>query len=111
MINPKRLLFNWSNKFINNKKLGTYKNFQTSWQLSDNDYNDFIDYLSTEEKNLSLEDINIDKEYLKTMIKSEIAGNKWGRDELWGIRITADSQIMGALNHFNEADAFLVQSN
>ena len=29
MINPKRLLFNWSNKFINNKKLGTYKNFQT----------------------------------------------------------------------------------
>ena len=45
------------------------------------------------------------------MIKSEIAGNKWGRDELWGIRITTDSQIMGALNHFNEADAFLVQSN
>ena len=111
MINPKRLLFNWSNKFINNKKLETYKNFQTSWQLSDNDYNDFIDYLSTEEKNLSLEEINKDKEYLKIMIKSEIAGNKWGRDELWGIRITADSQIMGALNHFNEADAFLVQSN
>ena len=111
MINPKILLFNWSNKFINNKKLGTYKNFQTSWQLSDNDYNEFIDYLSTEEKDLSLEEINKDKEYLKTMIKSEIAGNKWGRDELWGIRITADSQIMGALNHFNEADAFLVQSN
>ena len=111
MINKKRLLFNWSNKFINNKKLGTYKNFQTSWQLSDNDYNEFIDYLSTEEKDLNLEEINKDKEYLKTMIKSEIAGNKWGRDELWGIRITADSQIMGALNHFNEADAFLVQSN
>ena len=66
MINPKRLLFNWSKKFINNKKLGTYKNFQTSWQLSDNDYNEFIDYLSTEEKDLSLVEINKDKEYLKT---------------------------------------------
>ena len=52
-----------------------------------------------------------DEEYLKIMIKSEIAGNKWGRDELWGVRIATDSQIMGALNHFNEADAFLVQSN
>ena len=59
----------------------------------------------------NVNEINKDKEYLKIMIKSEIAGNKWGRDELWGIRITADSQIMGALNHFNEADAFLVQSN
>ena len=52
-----------------------------------------------------------DKEYIKIMLKSELAGQRWGRDELWGVRIMADSQILGALKHFNEADAFLVQSN
>ena len=60
---------------------------------------------------IDLDEIKKDEEYLKIMIKSEIAGNKWGGDELWGVRIATDSQIMGALNHFNEADAFLVQSN
>ena len=45
------------------------------------------------------------------MLKSELAGQRWGRDELWGVRIMADSQILGALKHFNEADAFLAQSN
>ena len=112
MTDPKRLLFNWSNTYINsNKVLGKYKQFQTTWELSDDDYNNFLDYLSSELKDIDLDEIKKDEEYLKIMIKSEIAGNKWGRDELWGVRIATDSQIMGALNHFNEADAFLVQSN
>ena len=45
------------------------------------------------------------------MMKAELAGQRWGRDELWGVRIMADNQILGALKHFNEADAFLAQSN
>ena len=60
--------------------------------------------------NLPTNDL-IDKKYIKTMLKSELAGQRWGRDELWGVRIMADNQILGALKHFNEADAFLVQSN
>ena len=47
----------------------------------------------------------------QVILKSEVAGAKWGRDELWGIRIATDNQVMDALKHFNEADAFLVESN
>jgi hypothetical protein len=45
------------------------------------------------------------------MLKAEIAGTKWGRGELWGIRVAADNQILAALKYFNEADAFLKKHN
>tara|TARA_Y100000590_G_scaffold192440_1_gene218756 strand:+ start:487 stop:2094 length:1608 start_codon:yes stop_codon:yes gene_type:complete len=112
MSNPKRLMFNWSNQFINKNKIsGSFREFQSEWKISDNIYNQFLTYLTKKEKDINLEDINKDKEYIKTMLKSELAGHRWGRDELWGVRIMADNQILGALKHFNEADAFLLQSN
>ncbi len=43
------------------------------------------------------------------MLKSEIAGAKWGRDELWGVRVAADNQLIGALKHFDEAEKFLAE--
>ena len=58
MTDPKRLLFNWSNTYINsNKVLGEYKQFQTTWELSDDDYNNFLDYLSSEIKDIDLDEI------------------------------------------------------
>ena len=41
------------------------------------------------------------------MLKSEIAGAKWGIDELWGVRVKADNQLMESLKHFDEAASFL----
>ena len=112
MSNPKRPIFNWSTEYINKNKIpGSYKDFQSKWEISDTLYDQFLSYLGDEEKGINIEDINKDKEYIKIMMKAELAGQRWGRDELWGVRIMADNQILGALKHFNEADAFLVQSN
>ena len=44
------------------------------------------------------------------MLKSEIAGAKWGRNELWGIRVAVDSQLIGALKHFDEAERFIAEN-
>jgi len=112
MSNPERPIFNWSTKYIKKNKIsGTYRNFQSSWEISEKAYNQFLSYLADQEKKINLEEIIKDQEYLKIVLKSEIAGQRWGRNELWGVRIMADNQIMGALKHFNEADAFLVQTN
>ncbi|MBD67289.1 MAG: peptidase, partial [Candidatus Marinimicrobia bacterium] len=112
MSNPERPIFNWSTKYIKKNKIpGTYRNFQSSWEISEKAYNQFLSYLADQEKKINLEEINRDQEYIKIMLKSEIAGQRWGRNELWGVRIMADNQIMGALKHFNEADAFLVETN
>ena len=45
--------------------------------------------------------------YIRNMIKSEIAGSIWGKDEAANIRLQFDNQVIEALKHFNEADAFL----
>ena len=112
MSNPKRLTFNWSTKYINKNKIsGSYRDFQSNWEISEKTYKKFLSYLVEEEKEINVEDINKDKKYIKIILKSELAGQRWGRDELWGVRIMSDNQIMGTLKHFNEADAFLVQSN
>jgi carboxyl-terminal processing protease len=112
MSNPKRLIFNWSTKYINKNKIsGSYRDFQSNWEISEKSYKKFLSYLVEEEKEINVEDINKDKKYIKIILKSELAGQRWGRDELWGVRIMSDNQIVGTLKHFNEADAFLVQSN
>ena len=112
MSNPKRFMFNWSTQYINKNKIsGSFRDFQSLWKMPESAYDQFLTYLVDEEKEIDISDINIDKKYIKTMLKSELAGQRWGRDELWGVRIMADNQILGALKHFNEADAFLVQSN
>ncbi len=112
MTNPNRPLFNWSAAFVrNNLDLpNNYRNFQRDWILPASALNDFLTYAKQEEGEFDLEETKKNEAYLMTILKSEIAGAKWGRDELWGIRIDADNQIMDALKHFNEADAFLADS-
>ena len=51
--------------------------------------------------------ISLDDNYIRNTIKSEIAGSIWGKDEAANIRLQLDNQVIEALKHFNEADAFL----
>lgn len=113
MADPNRPIFNWSAKYIR-KNLDipdNYSEFQQNWELSPSAFEDFLGYATEVGDTVGKEEALGNSAYLKTILKSEIAGAKWGRDELWGVRVTADNQILDALKHFNEADAFLVESN
>ena len=109
MIHPNRLMFNWSTNYLSEKsKLSSaYSDFQKSWKVSDNTLNDFLDYVRTQDKTIDIDSVLTDKEYLKTMLKSEIAGAKWGINELWGVRVKADNQLMESIKYFDEASSFL----
>ena len=52
-------------------------------------------------------ELPIDEAFLKNMIKSEIAGAKWGKDMQWSIRLMKDNQIIEALQYFEQAEEFL----
>ncbi len=112
MTNPNRPLFNWGAAFVRNN-LGIsddYWDFQHSWNLPADALDKFLAYTKEEGLEIDIEETMQNRAYLETMIKSEIAGAKWGRDELWGIRITADNQVMNAIKHFNKANAFLAEN-
>ena len=109
MIHPNRLMFNWSTNFLNEKNTvnNNYSDFQNSWKVSDNILNNFLSYVKDQDETIKIDSTLTDKQYLKIMLKSEIAGAKWGIDALWGIRVKADNQLMESIKHFDEADSFL----
>ena len=102
-------MFNWSTNFLNekNKVNNNYSDFQNSWKVSDNILNNFLSYVKDQDETIKIDSALTDKQYLKIMLKSEIAGAKWGIDALWGIRVKADNQLMESIKHFDEADSFL----
>ena len=113
MSHPKRLMFNWSTAFVKKDTSipKDYEDFQSKWLFSKDAFSDFLLFVKKEDKKINIDELAKDKAYIETILKSEVAGVKWGRDELWGVRAKVDSQVLGAIKHFNEASAFLVKTN
>ena len=112
MRNPNRLLFNWSTAFVrNNLEISNdYHEFQHNWTLPTNMLDDFMASVSDKDRGIDLNEAKKDSNYLKIMLKSEVAGAKWGRNELWGVRVVADNQVINALKYFDEAEKFLAET-
>ena len=73
---------------------------------------DFFIYLDSDSIKVQKDSImNNDSEFLKNRIKSELARSIWGKNENTNIRLSFDNQVIEALKHFNEADAFIQSSN
>ena len=108
--NPKRPLFNWGTMFASNNidSLENYKDFRDSWKIDNDQYDKFLQYLNEMEIEPDSTEWVIDAEYIKNIIKSEIAGAKWGKDAQWGVRLMTDNQINRSLDYFDQAEEFLV---
>jgi len=113
MLNPKRPLFNWGTAYSLKHELNVkdFRKFLNEWELSNNEFQEFLKYIIEQEIKTDTAILRQDRNYLTTILKSEIAGNYWGMDELWGVRLQADSQAIQALDYFKEAGAFLLEKN
>ena len=109
MSHPKRLLFNWSTLYIKDNMTipDNYKDFQLKWNLPEVAITNFLSYVQKVDKEINTDKALEDKGYLEVILKSEVAGAKWGRNELWGIRALADNQIISALEHLEKAQEFI----
>ena len=107
MSHPNRLMFNWSTNYVSSNKLPSFEKFQTTFTISDNDLKTFFKYVKNQDSEIDSEEALKDADYLKTMLKSEIAGVKWGINQLWSIRVNADNQVMQSMEHFEKAKSFL----
>ena len=87
-------------------------NFKKDWVVTNSMLQDFFVYLDSDSIKVQKDSIiNSDSEFLKNRIKSELAGSIWGKNESTNIRLRFDNQVIEALKHFNEADAFIQSSN
>ncbi|MFQ6677762.1 MAG: S41 family peptidase [Fidelibacterota bacterium] len=106
---PKRPFFNWGSNYASSHKdeFSLFEDFKHNWELNDNDFYNFIEYTLSEGVEINQDELEIDKAYILKMLKSEIAGAYWGKDEAISIRLTYDNQVMDALDYFNEAAGFI----
>lgn len=113
LVNPGRPIFNWGSAYVlNHPQLNdNYSLFQSNWVLDDAEFQNFLESLILENVKIDTSLLIKDKAYLSIILKSEIAGAKWGKDERWGVRIQSDNQILTALKYFKEAGAFLNKKN
>ena len=107
--NQQRPIFNWGTKFVSEygDSLNNFKHFKETWVVNDSNYTNFLNYLTKLEIESDSTEISIDEEYIKNMLKSEVAGAKWGKDMQWSIRLMKDNQIIEALKYFDQAEEFL----
>jgi carboxyl-terminal processing protease len=113
LASPTRPMFNWSAAFVREQKdlPDNYRKFQNDWELPQKALDAFFSFVKKESIGFDSSGIKENEAYLRIILKSEIAGAKWGRNELWGVRTMSDNQVLSALKYFNEADAFLVGNN
>ncbi len=107
--NPKRLTFNWGTRFANEKKTNwqNVRIFNQEFQVTDKVLNDFYTYVSEKEVIFDKDAIGKDTDYIKSVLKAEIAGAIWGKSAYYNILVSNDPQITTARSHFEDAAEFL----
>jgi hypothetical protein len=79
--------------------------------VSDALFNKFLTHLEKDSIDVIQDSIQVNAGFIHNRIKSELAGSLWGKDEGTNIRLLLDNQVIEALKHFNEADAFIESLN
>ena len=111
--NPKRPFFNFASEYASKNKddYNSFEEFRDNWDMSDKVFEDFLIHLKQDSIFISNDSLKLNADFINNRIKSEIAENIWGKNEGANIRLKVDNQVLEALKHFHEANAFLKALN
>ena len=79
------------------------KKFVKEFSFSNNDLKNFINFAKSKNVNFSEDDYKIDKNYIETRLKAQVARNYWKNNGWYSVMLTLDNQIAKALTLFDEA--------
>ncbi len=109
---PSRVIFENAN--IYTKKYNKWKNskdkFYTKFDISDKDFDQFIKLIQEKEIDVNLKEVRKDKNYIKILLKAEMARLYWGYDEYYKILRLVDNQVIDAMKYFDEATGMVAKN-
>lgn len=104
-LNFKRLFFEFGSEYAakcqDQKK--DFSNFKNNFQVDEKILNEFRRFIESKDILIKETEFQEDIDYIKLMIKSEIAQFLWDREHYYQIRISGDEQVEEALKHFEKA--------
>lgn len=77
--------------------------FRNDYKITDELLNSFIEYAKSKEVSFIQEEYLIDKDYISSRLKAQIARNYWKNEGWYSVLLTQDVQLNKALTLFNEA--------
>ena len=109
---PERLTFNWGTEFASYHKdeWSSLSEFKGEFEISDDLFFEFISYVKEKNLKINEEEIQKDQDYVKTILKAQIAGALWGKEAYYEILILSDNQIKEGFYHFDEARKFIANN-
>ena len=101
--------FNFASHYSSNhqNEFNSFSEFKNNWSVTPDILDSFFIHLAKDSINFIQDSLLKDSAYIQNRLKSELAGAIWGKNESTNIRLQFDNQVVGALKHFNEADAFV----
>lgn len=93
----KNLFFPFSIDYLVEHEDEITKDFQVTEQM----FNDFIDYAIENEVEITEEDIEENREWIKTSLRSNVLSRKLGDQEGYKVSLAMDSQLQEALSLFD----------
>jgi len=100
-----RILFDYTNQTAEEYK--RYKNkkdkFFEKLEISDKDFEMFLNAARDKKIDVNYENVQKDADYIKMMLKAELAREFWGYDEYYKVIRQYDNQIEAAIQHLEEA--------
>jgi len=102
-----RDLFEFANEFANqhfDKNTADAADFLKNYRVPDDAVQAFIKQAAADTTvGLTADELGKEKEYIRTAIKREVAGNLWGENARYQVIIKEDPEVAEAMKHFPEA--------
>ena len=100
-----RILFEYTNQIAEEYK--RYKTKQDRFfeklEISDKDFEMLMDLAREKEIDINFDNVRKDADYVKMMLKAELAREFWGYDEYYKVIRKSDNQLEAALQYLDEA--------
>ncbi|MBO8131218.1 MAG: S41 family peptidase [Candidatus Marinimicrobia bacterium] len=108
---PERFIFEYANSLVKQDKFKSIDEMSFFYEhvIDDSLYLEFKDFVMGEDSTFNFDKIDKDKEYLKTLIKAEIAKEMWGYNSYYKVLRISDNQVMESITYFQEAKEMILR--
>jgi carboxyl-terminal processing protease len=105
----KNMFFAFSNEFVaeNAQLAQDFNSFLRDFKVDQEIMAEFYDFLKKNKVEFDRESLEKELNYVKILIKAEIASKIWGRDERFRVILNNDNQVNSALGLFQQAEELI----
>lgn len=105
LTHPERFTFNWGTEFASKRRYDwdSAEKFRQEFQITPEHLKNFDSYIRSRGTEFDTGAFKQDSDYVKMVLKAEIAGAIWGKNAYHQMLVQGDPQVMAAPEYFAQA--------